>query len=153
MGESFPDRRPDREGGRRVNGQGRRALPHGRAFDRLPCHTACLLWQFLCVLPEPHGHGSLRPTFRPRLRIGSVFLTSSPVVPCCCRAWSRAACCIAVGAEACVAAPIIHTVSSNASDSSMRKIISVILSSTPSHIALNSFMPSCLYTVLGSSCA
>ena len=30
------------------------------------------MWQFLYFLPLPQGHGSLRPTFSPRLRIGSL---------------------------------------------------------------------------------
>ena len=67
-----------------------------------------------------------------------------PVEPSACACCSRAACRTWLGADSCVAAPIIHTVSSNASLSSMRKIISVTRSSTPSHMALNSFMPSCL---------
>ncbi len=47
-------------------------------------------------------------------------------------------------------APITHTDSWNASVSSMRKTVSVTLSSIASHIALNSFMPSRLYSVFGS---
>ena len=44
------------------------------------------MWQFLYFLPLPHGQGSLRPTFSPRLRIGSGFLS-----PCCCWRWPRPA--------------------------------------------------------------
>src|SRR5262245_908193 len=42
---------------------------------RPPYPAACRMWQFLYFLPLPHGQGSLRPTFSPRLRIGSGFLS------------------------------------------------------------------------------
>ena len=41
------------------------------------------MWQFLYFLPLPHGHGSLRPTFSPRLRIGSAFFVSPPAFVAC----------------------------------------------------------------------
>src|SRR5262249_52733551 len=47
----------------------------GRLFFS-PTHAVWRMWQFLYFLPEPHGQGSLRPTFWPRLRIGSVTFTS-----------------------------------------------------------------------------
>jgi hypothetical protein len=47
------------------------------------------MWQFLYFFPEPHGHGSLRPTFCPLLRMGSVTLTSCPVLPWA-DCWARA---------------------------------------------------------------
>src|SRR5262249_11639804 len=107
-------------------------------------HTVCRMWQFLYFFPEPHGHGSLRPTRGPLWRIGSVFFTS-PVLSRSRPALSLFfACDCIVGADSCVAAPIIQMVSAKASLSSMRKTSSVTLSSTPSHIRRNSFMPSCL---------
>ena len=38
------------------------------------------MWQFLYFLPLPHGHGSLRPTFSVRLRIGSFFFSDAALV-------------------------------------------------------------------------
>ena len=38
------------------------------------------MWQFLYFLPLPQGQGSLRPTCSPRLRIGSVFFDSPPIM-------------------------------------------------------------------------
>src|SRR3954465_5724225 len=53
--------------------------PAPRAPRRYEVHTAAeRMWQFLYFLPLPHGHGSLRPTFSPRLRIGSGFLSPLP---------------------------------------------------------------------------
>src|SRR5262249_12985902 len=53
--------------------------------DALARYPAFRMQQFLYFLPLPQGHGSLRPTFWLRLRIGSCFLPSPPalVVPCC----------------------------------------------------------------------
>src|SRR5271165_1677105 len=45
--------------------------------------ASSFMWQFLYFLPLPHGQGSLRPTFAPTLRIGSVFLASPPVFVVC----------------------------------------------------------------------
>src|SRR5205085_6010933 len=46
--------------------------------QRLP--ASIFMWQFLYFLPLPQGHGSLRPTFAPTLRIGSAFFFSPALV-------------------------------------------------------------------------
>ena len=116
-----------------------------------PGPTCCRMWQFLYFLPLPHGHGSLRPTWSSRLRIGSVFFGASLAFvdhAVLARRPERA--------EPCRLSWLIGKADhgpGSSSSSSMRKTVSVILSSTPSHIASNSFMPSRLYSVLGSTWA
>src|SRR5262249_32188008 len=128
--------------------------PHYTKHYRLP--PSSFMWQFLYFLPLPQGQGSLRPTFWPPLRIGSGFFFSPPVfvclsaaAPCACRA------CVAEIAAACVARAPAHSAACASSSpiSSMRKTASVVRSRTPSHILSNSFIPSRLYTIFGSSWA
>src|SRR5436305_14867669 len=73
------------------------------------CHpTALRMQQFLYFLPLPHGHGSLRPTRSPRLRIGSGFFSPFwlPAMACCCWSPMLPACPSTLCACSCVAAPI-----------------------------------------------
>src|SRR5439155_9403010 len=115
-------------------------LAHGSSPHRFaaPADPACWrMWQFLYFLPEPHGHGSLRPTRSDVLRIGSGFLSDwAPFVetpsPFTGAATAR-------GAASWIATP---TVSWKPSSSSMRHTASVMRSCTPTHIWSNSCMPS-----------
>ena len=46
--------------------------------------------QALNFLPDPHGHGSFRPTFFPTFRTGSCFLSPAfwlAAIAASCRAW------------------------------------------------------------------
>src|SRR5438270_11830952 len=74
--------------------------------------ACCRMWQFLYFLPLPHGHGSLRPTRSPRLRIGSGFFSVCWLLAMAASCWDRIdsspAAGKARGAASCVAAPIIH---------------------------------------------
>src|SRR5262245_56081348 len=87
--------------------------------------TAVLMQQFLYFFPLPQGHGSLRPTLAPKLRIGSIFF--SPWLPA--MAWSCGDCraeatawANAPGADSCVVAPMFQTDSSKPSLSSSLKM-------------------------------
>src|SRR6266571_2582229 len=61
-----------------------RERPVGRSQGAVRAHSlaaasSSLPWHFLYFLPEPHGHGSLRPTFGLSRLTGSV-LAPSPAV-------------------------------------------------------------------------
>src|SRR5262249_7318248 len=144
----LPQKRAHHKDTKSTKKAGRRGGPH-RIFSLFlvflvsfvvsRLHAVWRMWQFLYFLPLPHGQGSLRPTLAPRLRIGSVTFSPWPLFVVCCAA---AACADSVGAAACVAGPVTHSVSAKAPVSPIRNSISVTLSSTPSHMVRNSFMPS-----------
>ena len=96
------------------------------------------MWQFLYFLPLPHGHGSLRPTFCWRLRIGSAFLPS-PLAAMAVLCWARmssAPACRAPLACSLIVAPIDQTECWNASTSSMRNTVGadLVLEANPHRV-------------------
>ena len=73
-------------------------------------HHALAPWHFLYFFPEPHGHGSFRPTRGPLLRIGSVTF-ASPVLPSAAGLSLCYACEVIDGADSWTVAEICHSVS------------------------------------------
>src|SRR5271165_6384729 len=87
---------------------------HIQTFTNLELHyypTAFRMQQFLYFLPLPHGHGSLRPTFSLRLRIGSGFLSPFWLLLMAATFWPWTLCSatVAFGAASCTVAPIDHS--------------------------------------------
>src|SRR5262249_30372393 len=102
-------------------------------------------WHFLYFLPEPHGHGSLRPTLGPsRWTVCCTTGASDGEFACCscrrrCCAWRRASCAAFISARR----------SGEGSSIITRKSCSTARARIRPNISRNSAKPSVWYTCLG----